>query len=295
MAGDDLKLIGAITEGSGTINEDGFGYLTHNDDVSAAWVFDGVTGINNKNYVPVGTDAAWLVGSAHTHLLRLAKLNLTLQEILSQLVCALIEDWKIISATLSLPENYDPPAACLILTKCYEGAWQAVRLGDSCLMAKDADGRVKNLIASPNKDFDSWLTTDVTKRRRANLHNTKELLAEFRPQLLARRKLRNSSAGYGVLESNVAALNFAEYLELGHLTELLICTDGFFRAVDCYNLYDEAELLGASQMQDGVEKILLAIRNTEAADPSCETHPRFKPADDATAVCLGTSRQTGAA
>lgn len=43
-----MKLQGAITEGSGAVNEDGWGFLGSTDDVTAAWVFDGVTGINEK-------------------------------------------------------------------------------------------------------------------------------------------------------------------------------------------------------------------------------------------------------
>lgn len=282
-----MKLIGAITEGSGTINEDAFGYLGHKDDVTAAWVFDGVSGINGKNYLPAGTDAAWLVSRAHDHLMRLAAMDLPLQEIISQLVSALIEDWKAASQNLNLPKSYDPPAACLILAKRYDGEWQAVRLGDSCLLAKCTDGPSQSHITSPNRDFDTWLTTEITKRRNSGAQNIAELLTEFRPQLLLRRKLRNTSLGCGVLEANLAALKFAEYIELGQLTELLICTDGYFRAVDCYELHDENGLLAASQMKDGIEKVLRNIRAIEAMDISCEKYPRFKPADDTTAVMLG--------
>jgi hypothetical protein len=142
------------------------------------------------------------------------------------------------------------------------------------------------ITASPNKSFDTWLTNDVTKRRNSGFQNIEELLAEFRPQLLARRNLRNSSAGCGVLEAKLAALEFAEYTQLGQLNNLLICTDGYFRAVDYYGLYDERGLLEASQIEGGVEKILGQIRATEAADPTCLKYPRFKPADDATAVVL---------
>ena len=42
--GGPLKLVGAATQGSGTINEDGLGFLGSAGDVSAAWIFDGVTG-----------------------------------------------------------------------------------------------------------------------------------------------------------------------------------------------------------------------------------------------------------
>ena len=60
-----MRLIGAVTQGSGAVNEDGFGFLGTPHDVSAAWVFDGVTGINARNHLGDGTDARWLVARAH--------------------------------------------------------------------------------------------------------------------------------------------------------------------------------------------------------------------------------------
>ncbi len=44
--------------GSGTVNEDGYGVLGRSGEVEAAWIFDGVTGINGRNYLPAASDAA---------------------------------------------------------------------------------------------------------------------------------------------------------------------------------------------------------------------------------------------
>ena len=75
-------------------------YLGSADDVTAAWVFDGVTGINGQNFLDGETDAAWLVAKAHDHLLKLAGLDLPLREILSRLVQALIVDFKAAAESL---------------------------------------------------------------------------------------------------------------------------------------------------------------------------------------------------
>ena len=40
-------------------------------------------------------------------------------------------------------------------------------------------------------------------------------VAEFRPQLLQGRKLRNTPGGYSILEAREVATEFAEYLDLG--------------------------------------------------------------------------------
>jgi Protein phosphatase 2C len=284
-----MKLIGAVTEGSGAVNEDGWGYTGTPDDVTAAWVLDGVTGINGKNYLSSGTDAAWLVERAHKHLLKLAALDMSLREIISRLVQSLIADWHDAAKGVDLHEDYDPPAACLILAKRYDDGWQAARLGDSSLLARQAGGRRAILAASPNNAFDRWLAAEAAKRRAAGARDNKALLAEFQPQLAQGRKLRNRAGGYSILEANISALEFAEYIDLGKPSEIMLCTDGYFRAVDHYAMYSEAGVLDASSVKGGVNSVLEEIRAVEAADPNCEKFPRFKPADDATAIVLRQS------
>ena len=100
-----MKLIGAVSEGSGAVNEDGFGWLGTPDNVQAAWVFDGVTGINGRNYLGEGTDARWLVARAHERLTGLAAHDIPLSALLEELVRGLIADFAAAAAvgTPALP------------------------------------------------------------------------------------------------------------------------------------------------------------------------------------------------
>ena len=284
-----MKLAGAVTQGSGYINEDGWGFLGSADSVTAAWVFDGVTGINGRNLFPAGSDAAWIVAMAHGHLLKLAGLDLSLREILSRLVQALIIDFKTAAEELDIPHDYDPPAACMILAKRYGAQWKALRLGDSCLLARANDGAHTFVAVSPNNAFDHWLSTEAAKRRDAGVLDIKALHAEFHPQLLQGRKLRNTPGGYSILEANPSATEFAEYLDLGTPEALLLCTDGYYRAVDHYALHSDESLLKSSGEADGLDRVLRDIRALEAGDPTCQKYLRFKPADDATAIVLRKS------
>lgn len=280
-----MRLTGAVTQGSGPVNEDGWGYAGGEDEVSAAWVFDGVTGINGRNVLGLGSDAAWLVARADARLRGLAVLDLPLPTILDRLVSGLCADWRVAQAGLELAADFDPPAACLILVKRYADGWRALRLGDSCLLARMGDGTLKT--ALPESDFDHWLAAEARKRREAGVLDIKKLLAEFRPQLLASRQSRNTAGGYGILEADAVAAHFGEYFELGWPHELLICTDGFYRGVDHYEMFSDEALIAACTAR-GVGEVLAEIRAVEAGDPSCERFPRFKPADDATAVLLGS-------
>lgn len=279
-----MRLKAAITQGSGTVNEDGYGVLGRSGSVEAAWVFDGVTGINGRNYLPAASDAAWIVEQAHSHLLALAGGEAALPDILEQLVARLIADWAEVTRGIALPENYDPPAACLILVKRYADGWKALRLGDSCLLSREAEGDHQVHAASPNNAFDHWLSQEARKRRDAGVLDIKALLAEFRPQLQAGRAKRNRSDGYSILECSEAALKMPEYLALGTPADILLCTDGYYRAVDHYALYDDAGLIRASAADAGA--VLKEIRAVEYFDADCQKFLRFKPADDATAVAL---------
>ena len=281
-----MKLAGAITEGSGAVNEDGFGVVETAGQISAAWVLDGVTGINDQNYLPGGSDAAWLVSRALAHLHQLAKTNMPLVAILEALVNGLVADWGEVSSGISLPADYDPPAACLILAKNYPDGWKALRLGDSCLLARHDNGDRHLQAATPDNAFDHWLSMEAKQRRDAGVLDGKALLAEFRADLIASRKNRNQPGGYSILEADPAALRLPEIIGLGHPRELLLCTDGFYRAVDHYGLHDDESLLSACTAELGVAQVLSTIRAIEADDPACETYLRFKPADDATAVML---------
>lgn len=281
-----MRLVGAVSEGSGPINEDGWGFAGTESDVEAAWVFDGVTGINGRGYLPGGNDAQWLVNCAHHHLARLAGSPAALPTLIALLVELLIGDWREVSAGLDLPADYDPPAACLVLVKRSGATWQAARLGDSCLLARADDGSHRIVAASPNNAFDNWLAREAEKRRAAGVPDVKRLLAEFRPQLLAGRRARNTPGGYSILEASPAAAQSAEYLDLGNPADLLLCTDGFYRAVDHYGLLGDEELIEACGAAGGVRDVLARVRAAEAADPECRKYRRFKPADDATAVML---------
>jgi Protein phosphatase 2C len=281
-----LKLVGALTQGSGTVNEDGFGFIGEPGDIRAAWIFDGVTGINGRNHLPAGSDAQWLVNRAQHHVQRLAGADAALPDILHALVGDLIADWKQVKTELDLPPDYDPPAACLILAKRDPSGWKALRLGDSCLLARRGDGSHHIAAASPNNAFDHWLSREARKRRDAGVLDIKALLEEFRPQLMASRAKRNRPDGYSILECDSAALTMPEYLDLESPADLLLCTDGFYRAVDHYGLHSDGSLLDTCRAAGGVEQVLSGLRAAEASDPACERFPRFKPADDATALML---------
>ncbi|MEP6828331.1 MAG: protein phosphatase 2C domain-containing protein [Aestuariivirga sp.] len=274
--------MGAVTQAGDQINEDAWGMVSSADDVSAAWVLDGVTGINTRNYLPGQTDAVWFVERANLHLRGLAALNISLAEILSLLVERLIQDWNSVSGQIEFPADYDPPASCLTLIKRYGSLWHVVQLGDCSLLVQKADGTIEIATEHDHDSISIGLAARAKELRMGGAVDIKQLLAEFKPQLLAQRKSRNTVGGLSILKAHHAALEFAKYGQFGNAVQILLCTDGFYRAVDCYGLYGNDGLMKASAK--GVERVLADIRKIESDDPACQRFVRLKASDDATAI-----------
>lgn len=281
-----MKLAGIVSEGSGAHNEDAAGLIERDGEVIAAWVFDGVTGINGANYLDASSDAAWLVQQAEFHVRRLAAQDMALDELLRQLVDCLITAWQGATAKLTLPEGYDTPAACLLLVKRYADGWKALRLGDSFLLTHRET--VINW-HGPETDLgglEALLRREAKRHRAMGLSDFRALLQQFHPQLIASRKARNTAGNHSILVPDQSSLAVPEFMDLGWPQSLLICSDGFYRAVDTYSLLDDPTLITSCNSTGGVAEVLRQIRAVEADDPDCAKHLRFKPADDASAVSL---------
>lgn len=281
-----LRLAGAISEGSGAINEDAFGLVGAENDIRAAWVFDGVTGINDRQYISGTTDAHWLVARGDLHLKDLATGDTPLADILVALVERLIRDFRTQATRVQLPENYDPPAACLVIAKRYREGWKGVRLGDSCALARaslDSDP-ITSIV--PDNALDLQLAKEATLLRERGVTDFKDLLRSFQPKLLATRGMRNQPGGYGILECNRACCDMAEHFDMGSPSQILLCTDGFYRIVDHYHMYTARSLLDRCWDISGLPQVLEELRATEHNDEDCRRFPRLKVSDDATAVSI---------
>jgi serine/threonine protein phosphatase PrpC len=283
---ENMRLVTALSEGSGPANEDGCGVIKKDGEVTAAWIFDGVTGINGKTFMPAATDAVWIVERANEHLGSMARWNKPLPEILAALVAALEADWAEASKGLTLPADYDPPGACLTLVKKYADGWKALRLGDSSIITEKDGVKVHPVPRTSLNDEEDMLKREARKRRDAGVLDIKQLLREFHGPILASRRSRNTPVGIGILVAGPETFVKPEYIDLNWPKSILLCTDGFYRAVDYYEMQNDESLLRKCVEKGGAEDVLRGIRDVEADDPECQRFLRFKPADDATVVVM---------
>jgi Protein phosphatase 2C len=281
-----VKIAGFVSEGSGLHNEDAVGFVEQDGEILAAWVFDGVTGINGRDYLDAPSDAAWIVGKATAHIHDLAIRDISLALLLGELVERLGTDWKTAARDIVLPQSYDPPATCLLLAKRYVDGWKALRLGDSFLLTADNGIHRWDGPRTELGELEILLRREAQRLRAQGVIDFKSLLRQFNPQLMASRKQRNTAGHHNILVPNQSSLAHPEFLDIGWPQAILLCSDGFYRAVDTYAMLDDAGLIDACQKPNGVAHILRDIRTIEADDPYCEKHLRFKPADDASALMM---------
>ncbi len=280
-----MRLVSSICEGSGDHNEDAMGFVGSPDDVEAVWVMDGVTVINARSYLDPAeklTDAQWIVEKVQAYLLGHAGRDVSLQQLHHNLIDHVVAEFGHALKMINVPDDYDPPATCLILAKRYGADWHVLRLGDSAYMAEGIDGTIHEAM-SPASYSENYITREAAKRRAAGMLDLDKLLQEFRPVMMESRGKRNTPGTYSVVEAAEKAKHFATITDLGPLKRLLICSDGFYRAVDTYDLYPHQGFLDACR---DVAPVLKQLRAVEAADPMCLQYPRFKVADDATALYL---------
>jgi serine/threonine protein phosphatase PrpC len=238
-----LKLAATLCQAGAAINEDMIGWVGEPDDIRAAWVLDGVTGINGHNILGQPTDAAWFASRIDARLRGLMGRQLLAREIVARLVEGLREDQAAALAGARLPENYETPAACIACVHRIDGTWHGFRLGDCRLMAVSEDGQSIVVKESGLEELETGLKVKAVLLREQGIADPYELRRRLDPDQRALRARRNTRGGYGVIVADPVCLDFIEARPLGQPRAVLLCSDGLYRAVDHYGLHDDRSLL----------------------------------------------------
>ena len=74
-------------------------------------------------------------------------------------------------------------------------------------------------------------------------------------------------------------------LACAEVRHLLIVSDGLYRLVDVFGVWDGAGLLQAA-LSDGLDPLCAQLRDLEARDEACVQFPRVKASDDASGLLV---------
>lgn len=186
------------------------------------------------------------------------------------------------------PAGYTPNST-LILVRVGGGVFSFAILGDSTLAFIGAhlerivsDDRLSG-VAVPER-------TLVRNLTRQGASESESRYIEQRGRLIAaEQRTLNTPHGYWMLapRGNPAAHALYGEQEISACTHVLLCTDGFARAVDKYGLYPSWSACIRHAATNGLETVLDAIRNYESGPATAHSSSR---SDDATAILISLPR-----
>jgi hypothetical protein len=284
-----FTLHSAVSAPGAKNNEDAYGIWPDARALRAAWVLDGVTGINDRAILPGPSDAAWFVAQVQEILPTLLA-DQPIHHLLATLVATLAERQEQSWINGTGPDGRETPAASFALLRQLGDRIEIARLGDCLILLEHNDGRVQLLDDAVLNDIEAGLQAKVLAMRDLGITDTAVILHEMKPSLRAVRERRNKPGGYGVLAADPACLDLLQLdtFAAASLRSILMVSDGYYRLVDIYGAMTDADLLHNTAAR-GAETMLADLRAIEAGDPRGERHPRLKMADDATALLLRRS------
>jgi hypothetical protein len=281
--------LSAATAPGGTVNEDGYG-LWPIDAPRAAWVLDGVTGINDRALLPGPSDAAWFVAAVQEVLP--AVLADAPEVPAADLIAALVRALERRQSASWLDprgaNGRETPAASFALVRLMGGDIEILRLGDCLVLLEAADGTVTVMDHPVLAAIEAETRDALLEMRARGITDPKKAFETMMPRLRAQRTRRNLPDGYGVLAAEPSCLPMmhVDHMPAGELRSVLLVSDGYYRLVDHYNAMNDSELV--RQTRDvGADTLLKQLRAIEADDPLAMSYPRLKIRDDATALLVG--------
>jgi hypothetical protein len=278
-----LHIIDKICEPGGKVNEDIAGNAK-----TAAWVIDGATGLGDEKLLPGMSDAAWLVQRVDAFLRAHADDD-TLG--LTDLFAGAIEDVRMAYGRSKLRDakvRYELPSAGIIFVRCATACLEYARLGD-CTGVLALDSVTVSTGHSQLRNLDEQVLQKMRALQQTAVRDHSGLNWAIREDLRVNRNLTNVVGGYWVLGIEPEAAKHLETkaLPLEGPATVLLMSDGFYRAVDTFQLVTEDRIIARAE-HEGLAAILAEVRCIEERDPECIQYPRFKLKDDATALLVKT-------
>jgi hypothetical protein len=285
--------LSAATQPGSKVNEDGHGHWPAAAP-RAAWVLDGVTGINDRALLPGPTDAAWFVAQVQEALPTLLSTSPDMPA--AELVGALVEQLEQRQSAAWLDargaDGRETPAASFALVRLIGAEIEVLRLGDCLVLLEAADGTVTVMDHPVLATIEAETRDALLALRARGITDPKQAFTAMMPRLRAQRARRNLPDGYGVLAAEQSCLPMlhVDRIPAHTVRRMLLASDGYYRLVDHYNAASDAELVRRTE-ELGADAMLEQLRAIEAADPLATRYPRLKIADDATALLIGVDQR----
>jgi hypothetical protein len=262
-----LRVMDEISDPGGLqLNEDRVG-----SGGSLCWVIDGATSLEESTFLPAASDVQWLVDYVDGQLRELAAASHLAagEHILALLKGRVTENM----ASLQFPADRVYPTCSIGLCLIDEASVQLIRVGDITCIS--------------NGDMTTELSTNYFSMREASavrVSGRTGISADARAGILDRRiNYIRGVEDESVFSGHPEGVLRSHSIQIGcrGLRHVLICSDGFARAITDYGLYDDWAAVVADAIRVGLDAVVGKIRDFERTEHG-GTH--FKRSDDASAL-----------
>jgi hypothetical protein len=271
----------------GMVNEDRTG-IARFADAASAWIIDGASGLAEREYIPHGpTDAAWLAERLSDGLAARDPSGLAAPLYFTEILTAIAAEYATHVPDATQLPPYALPSAAAIWTMLADNRLTVAWQGDCrAIIVREREVLVVNAgDQSPWEDGINEIVRDHV-RDRPQLASS-SLLDALAVPLRERRSRLNQPGGYWMLgiDPRAAAHIEQHVVALSGAATILLASDGLWRLVDHFRVYD-APGLAAAAATKGLAALGAELRALEHADRECRRVPRVKPFDDASGLLL---------
>ncbi|GGC50322.1 hypothetical protein [Chelatococcus reniformis] len=280
-----IEVMDAVNAPGAVINEDRIGHRTAG--TPAAWVIDGATGVAEREHVlgGPGSDAAWLAQTACALLVRRDPGAMLVQDYFAAVIAEIRAAYAAAVPNLAALPAYALPSATITWMRPVPGAIEFAYQGDcTAVVVVGGVARVVG-IRAPG----SWeaLIDERDRAKLARQSDDKARIAAVIDELRGARSRLNQPGGYWMLGIEPAAASgiAVERVPLAGEATVLLASDGLWRLVDAFRLYDASGLVQAARAR-GLAALLAELRQVETEDSAGTRAPRVKEHDDASGMLL---------
>jgi hypothetical protein len=275
----------------GAVNEDrtGSAQFAH---ATCAWVIDGATGLADRECVPHGpTDAAWLADQLSCYLAANDPLRAEVPVYFADILTAITAEFAAVVPDAAILPPYALPSAAAIWAAAAENRLTVSWLGDCRAVVAQAHN-IAILGAPDESPWEDGINDVVRDRLTSEPGPVGSLLEALAGPLRQRRSRLNQPGGYWMLGIDPRAAEHMEQrvIALDGPTTVLLASDGLWRLIDHFRVYDAACLIAAATAK-GLAALGAELRRLESADPECSRAPRVKAFDDASGLLLDLSAE----
>lgn len=278
-------LLDSLSTAAGTNkNEDLVTSFSHPDGTLELLVFDGASSVSDKYYLDIDLgDPAWFVQQFAATLKQVATPALSQADSMQFALQALREQHGALLQAAAMPSYAWPIAALTWLRLDANGEEASIyALGDCKTFLLDVSARISDLDPYDNPQ-EGILKSAIAALQQEGL-DEQARWTRLLPMLRERRVSQNMYPQPSILclypQGRFAARE--HHIKLKQSDRVLIMTDGFYRLVDSYHLYDTAGLMQACASR-GLQDMMQELREHEAGKSGGTS---VKKADDATVAML---------